>query len=410
MEFNAAKGLMEKMMQRFDAMGAKLGVIDLNKSVKALKDNQKDSAEKLSKACELIKLETKRRRIDNEGKVTSLDTADSEVTSAFDTMFRKHHVPHLLEKIFFSLDYDSFMACHKVNKDWNKLLSSDRYQRESEKMHFEKKNNEKKLCYHSANGNVEEVRYLLSRGVNPNCEQQHPDLGLGTPTSLASSSGFTDVVKLLLHAGGDPNANIEMPAGKGSCIRHMLIAATLKGHKDVVKLLLSKGAWPNVADEQGATPLCYAIVHHSNTDIPQILIDGGADPNQASELGTTPLHCAVRKGKSVMKILIDAGADVNMASKYGTTPLHLVTEKQTVRMLLNAGAEVNRPDTHGDTALHYAAGSGRRYVVQALIDSGADPNRANHEGETPLNQARRGGRNGYSGVIKILEGLTRRNI
>ena len=33
-------------------------------------------------------------------------------------------VPHILEKIFFSLDYDSFMVCAKVCKTWEGLLSS----------------------------------------------------------------------------------------------------------------------------------------------------------------------------------------------------------------------------------------------------------------------------------------------
>ena len=48
-------------------------------------------------------------------------------------LFRKN-VPHILERIFFSLDYDSFMECSKVCKEWNKLLSSDRYRSEAEKM------------------------------------------------------------------------------------------------------------------------------------------------------------------------------------------------------------------------------------------------------------------------------------
>ena len=38
-------------------------------------------------------------------------------------------VPHILEKIFFSLDYVSYSKCAAVSTKWNKLLSSERFQR-----------------------------------------------------------------------------------------------------------------------------------------------------------------------------------------------------------------------------------------------------------------------------------------
>ena len=37
------------------------------------------------------------------------------------------HVPHILEKIFFFLDYDSFKECMEVNSMWNALLKSESY-------------------------------------------------------------------------------------------------------------------------------------------------------------------------------------------------------------------------------------------------------------------------------------------
>ena len=42
---------------------------------------------------------------------------------AFDTLFA-NSVPHLLEKIFFSLDYTSFKNCLEVKNTWNELLTS----------------------------------------------------------------------------------------------------------------------------------------------------------------------------------------------------------------------------------------------------------------------------------------------
>ena len=42
----------------------------------------------------------------------------------FDVLFNKS-VPHIFEKIFLNLDFDSFMACREVSKAWNELLLSE---------------------------------------------------------------------------------------------------------------------------------------------------------------------------------------------------------------------------------------------------------------------------------------------
>ena len=63
------------------------------------------------------------------------------ILGGFETLFNKS-VPHILEKIFFTLDYDSFLACSKVCKTLNDLLSSEPYQRRSNEMLEKKKKNE----------------------------------------------------------------------------------------------------------------------------------------------------------------------------------------------------------------------------------------------------------------------------
>ena len=119
--------------------------------------------------------------------------------SGFDTFFTKRRVPHILVKIFSSLDNGSFMKCREVCKDWNELFSSERYQNEEEK----KRIIQEKFCklfQNSSVRNVEEVRYLLSRGADTNCEIHH---GIGlkdtktTPLILSVKDGQTDVVQLL---------------------------------------------------------------------------------------------------------------------------------------------------------------------------------------------------------------------
>ena len=46
--------------------------------------------------------------------------------NGFDRLF-EHSVPHILERIFFFLDYESFKECHNVCMVWKRLLSSQTY-------------------------------------------------------------------------------------------------------------------------------------------------------------------------------------------------------------------------------------------------------------------------------------------
>ena len=48
--------------------------------------------------------------------------------SAFDKLFSKN-VPHITERIFLSLDYESYKNCLEVSEYWKKHLISELYQR-----------------------------------------------------------------------------------------------------------------------------------------------------------------------------------------------------------------------------------------------------------------------------------------
>ena len=53
--------------------------------------------------------------------------------SAFDMLFNRN-VVHILESIFFSLDYKSFKNCPQVCKQWNHMLSSEHFQKMAKTM------------------------------------------------------------------------------------------------------------------------------------------------------------------------------------------------------------------------------------------------------------------------------------
>ena len=176
----------------------------------------------------------------------AMDTGENIRYCAFNKLFVKN-VPHILEKIFFSLDYNTFKTCAEVSNTWKDLLSSESYKKASEEMLENKKKKERQLWHASYWGNTEEVRRLLSGG-------------------MLDGNGV----------GFDPWKWKMTPL-------HM---AALHGHLDVVKILLDVGTEPNMADVFGQTPL-YLARHSGHKEVVKILLDGGADNNGESPFRKT---------------------------------------------------------------------------------------------------------------------------
>ena len=278
-------------------------------------------------------------------------------------------VPHLLEKIFLNLDYESYKACHEVCITWNQLLLSESFKKRAKAIYQEEiLKDHTKLCSSSKAGDLAEVRRILSTEmVDVNCLTKR-----STPLCQAA---------------------------------HM-------GHKDIAELLLERGAEPNKADADGITPL-YLAPTWRGKEIHQLLIDRGVDPNQAIPFHKhqNPLYLAASFGnQDLVKVLLDGGALPTIANRRGQTPLHVAAKENridVIKMLLERGAEPNKVDTQGQTALHWVAketpwpsrGS-QAEVVKLLIDGGADPNKEDHDDQTPLQHALQ---HGHEDMVKALK-------
>ena len=111
-------------------------------------------------------------------------TKEDDVPCTFDKLFSLN-VLHILEMIFFSLDYEAYKSCLEVNKVWHDLLISEPFQRRGKLLfHDEILKDEKKLHSASREGNVHEVRKLLFTGMlNVNClekgDEEYYILGVG---------------------------------------------------------------------------------------------------------------------------------------------------------------------------------------------------------------------------------------
>ena len=215
------------------------------------------------------------------------------------------HVPHIMEKIFFYLDQESFDACREVCTSWNLLLESAPFQRRYDKMLVMKRELEEQLIDSSTFGDVDMVGRLLLLGVNKDCESGSGDGSNyegSTPLYWAATNGHADVVKLLLDAGVDLNkADIDGETP--------LYWASVKDHQDVVKMLLDAGADPDMANNKDEKTPLYQAAESGLEEVVKLLLHAGANPNKYDEEGISPLNKAVQNvHMEVAKLLIKGGA------------------------------------------------------------------------------------------------------
>jgi len=248
------------------------------------------------------------------------------------------------------------------------------------------------LQYAAREGNVETGQVLIAAGADVNTpEPQHAF----TPMLIAIYNGKYDFAGLLMEHGARVNDGSLYMAIE---LRNM---DTYTNHPnppetdrtltatDIVKMLLARGADPNQVFDKKP---------------PQIQTQGTV----VVPPGGTPLYRAVKAADlTVMRMLLDKGANAGLAIKNGGTPLMLaagggppraqedeVVDKtgradpvEVIKMILDAGADINAVNDQQNTALHLAALRGNDKVVQYLAGRGAKLDVKNKQGKTPAEVA-----------------------
>jgi ankyrin repeat protein len=237
------------------------------------------------------------------------------------------------------------------------------------------------------NQSYDTARLLLDEGANPHVWDWYGRTALyvavdmsnfrgrlSHPTSSSETSA-NDVIRLLLEAGVNANAQLNMhrPSRGGNIGRFAdellttgttpLLRATIASDVDTVRLLLEHGALVDLPNVHGLTPLMAAA--------------GFASGRQFNaELAQT-------RAIELLDVLLAAGADVN-AKITDSNPL-------TARVGRQPSAVTDR---EGQTALYGAARFGWMNVVEHLLANGADANVKDARGMTPVDAAmgRTGGR------------------
>lgn len=121
----------------------------------------------------------------------------------------------------------------------------------------------------------------------------------------------------------------------------------------------------------------------------------------------TPLniHEAAKNGdlKAVMEYLEVKKQPLDVQDQKGVTPLGYAigaNKIAVVKLLLDKRANPFAVDSSGNGGLHYAAGYGRKELVEYLVKTGSSVNQTNAKGETPLAVATI---NQQTAVIQVLQ-------
>ncbi len=208
----------------------------------------------------------------------------------------------------------------------------------------------------------------------------------------ACEYGRADIVRLLLAAGANPNAQVAVtPNGY---ITALGIAYT-KGHMDCFDILLEAGANPSTLYEgrDGYHPLppWKRAIQNKDTAMVQKLLAAGANPNiyfmadnRDIILAITALNYALSLGsEEIARLLIDHGAHIEAPSKgsdinselVAFSPLHTAVVHNMcsiVELLLQKGVSVRSCSSEA-SLLFSAASNGCARCVAALLAHGAQP-------------------------------------
>jgi ankyrin repeat protein len=152
----------------------------------------------------------------------------------------------------------------------------------------------------------------------------------------------SDLMKLLLERGADPNARLKTPllmrqhnGGDPSLNEGAtpLMRAAKVSDAATMALLLEKGADPNLRLRNQSTALMIAAARQGRNIGPEestlaamkLLIERGADPNLVNDNGETALHVAVSRGDALVRLLAGSGARLDIKDKFGRTPLDVAS-------------------------------------------------------------------------------------
>ncbi len=238
----------------------------------------------------------------------------------------------------------------------------------------------------SSNGHVAIVEDLLMAGANPRLKTEKGQIALLS----AASKGKANVVRKILQ---HPSFAAEKEQEAKELISNSLMPAIRNGHTEVVKILLEFGADPNKAMMDGTTVTMEAAYLRENATL-KLLLDAGADPNNRNDFGSTalikaayewPLHLQIpdNMGGPAGDVMVQAGNTTDKKQDEMEVPPNPRDTEHcsvTMQILLDAGSNPNGYDNKGISSLSQRILAKDEKGIRTLISGGVDTTKCARDG------------------------------
>ncbi|XP_033215164.1 protein phosphatase 1 regulatory subunit 16A isoform X2 [Belonocnema kinseyi] len=223
----------------------------------------------------------------------------------------------------------------------------------------------------AARNDIDEVRRLLKKGVNPDSTNED---GL-TALHQCCIDDNEEMMKLLVEFGANVNA-------EDSEKWTPLHAAATCGHLHLVRYLIAKGANLLAVNADGNMP--YDICEDEKT---LDCIEGEMARRGVTQelIDDTRASTEVQMLRDLQKIGT-VGGDLEFKDHQGATPLHIAAANgylRVVEFLLDQHVSTDIEDNDKWQPVHAAACWGHLEVLELLVQNGADLNAKNKHEETP---------------------------
>lgn len=202
--------------------------------------------------------------------------------------------------------------------------------------------------------------------------EANKDTDYSLPLTLLSKYGLFEEVKYILSRGANPN-HYSLTGGAGA-----FTYACVNNHLNVADLLLKSGAE------------CFneTIINETTGDIynPELYISSDTSLKLKTHKYCAALFSVASLGKpEAIDFLVSKGANIHQIDLNGETLIHKACRNnniESLQHLIKQGVDVNiskgiingNKNSRGETALHFAVGQSNIDMIKLLIENNANPN------------------------------------
>ena len=271
--------------------------------------------------------------------------------------------PHLSEKIFLKLSYQSLVTCREVSRSWNETIETERSSYLKIIKRYTKCSDELlRKILNKCKAPIVLVSILIKifRNFPKGTKQSHQYLKIwgNTPLHIAAGNGHVAAYHLLMDNVEDKN-----PMGKN--LAHIKIKGDSEQKPKQLRCRSSE------ANEY--TPLHFAV-RNGHFSTCKLIVENVEEKNPPNSGLYTPLHCAAATGNySIFKMIIEnVKGNKNPRDVSGNTPLHIAAAYGhfSICYLILSYKEVAKSliETRQETVCHLAAANGQINIYKLLMD------------------------------------------